>query len=105
MRRKRREIPPCNLVANRINISLGVEMFSKANNSEPQDRHDTDVERKHRLALFVPGNHRDVVTFGWESGGYQASRFGGGLSKIVIIRWGRRLRLGMTLCCRRRARR
>ena len=46
---------PRNLVTNREDIPLGVEMLWLADFPEVDDRHDADVERQQRFALLATG--------------------------------------------------
>lgn len=78
---------PRNLIADREDVSFRMEMFSLADFSEVDNRHDTDVQRQQRFTLLVTGYNRNAVALGEDCMRLQPLRLGKPLV-LWCTRWG-----------------
>jgi hypothetical protein len=67
---------PCNLITNREDVPLRMEMLSLADFSEVDNRHDADVQGQQRFTLLVTGYNRDTVALGEDCMRLQPLRLG-----------------------------
>lgn len=62
-----------------------MEMLAHTNVSKVDDSHNTDVERKHGVSLFVSGDHGDAEAFGGNRVGLQPFGFCGALIRRRVL--------------------
>jgi len=67
--------PPRNLVTNREDVSLRMEMLPFADFSEVDNRHDANVQGQQRFTLLVTGYDGDTVALGEDCMRLQPLRF------------------------------
>ena len=92
---------PCNLITDREDVPLRMEMLSLTNFSEIDDRHDADVQGQQRVTLLVTGYDRDAVALGENCMRLQPLRLGESLG-LWCTRWSYGPRRGTVVVHNRR---
>jgi len=58
-----RQIASCDLIADRKDIALCMEMLTHTNFAKVKNRHYSDIQREQWSALLIAGDHGNAVAF------------------------------------------